>query len=146
MRRSLRAACLAVTVPLAVPAVVASQPVRHERELRLERVHLGLSTHGSVGIHIAYGPRRPSRLTSISVAIGARPRMVYGFVGDQLGSPLQQRFPNASHRRAGVRYRVIVTFCRSAPGTAARAAKLACDERTAITTHAYLHHRFAPPA
>ena len=136
----------------------ASSRVVAERQISIERLYLGLTPGGNVGVYIAYTPRYPRELTSVSVAIGASPRMVYGFYdgGQILHSPLKQTFPNASGLVAGRSYRVKITFCRtktperatsagSAGGAPAHIAKVPCDRRTFTSLRAGLHRRFAPP-
>ncbi len=155
-RRSACAAALAAaTTALAVSAAPADKVVR-EREIKVTELHLGLTPGGRVGVYLAFTPRRPHALSTASVAVGERPRMVYGFYDGTQGlrSPLRDPFPNASGLRFGREYAVRISFCRSAvpvpdrsspePRTA-RAAKTRCVERSFVTMRATLHRRFAPP-
>ena len=131
-------------------------PVVREREIHVTELHLGLTPGGRVGVYVAFTPHRPNALSTVSVAVGAHPRMVYGFYRERgLSSPLRDPFDNASGLRAGRSYPVRISFCRSAtpvsdrsspePRTA-RAAKTRCAERSFVTMRATLHRRFAPPA
>ena len=106
------------------PAGVVSRDVA-ERQISIERLYLGLTPGGNVGVYMAYTPRYPRELTSVGVAIGASPRMVYGFYdgGQIIHSPLKQAFPNASGLVAGRSYRVKISFCRTKTPERARSSR-----------------------
>ena len=134
---------LALALGLALPA--SADTFKHERHVKIAKLYLGLTHRGWVGVHLEYGPKPSPAPTTISVAIGARPRVIYGFIDDQVASPIHSSAPNDSHRRAGVHYRVIVSFCWPA-AKGARIAKRGCARTTTLTTHATLHHRFPAPS
>jgi len=127
-----------------------------ERQIAIKTLHIGLTPGGRVGVYVSYSPRYPRELTSVSVAIGSHPRMVYGFYkgGQIISSPLRDVFPNDNGLKAGRTYGVRLSFCRTktperARSTRARAvahsAKIACDRRTFTSRQATLERRFDPP-
>lgn len=153
------AACGAVSAataavgPNAAPRSAGADP----GDIHLRGVHLGLTPGGWIGVHAAYAAPGRTIITA-SVAVGTRPRTVFGFYrgGRGLSSPLRDRFPNDSELVAGRRYRVKVSLCERATalgsragggGPVARAAKgERCGRRTTLVTYARVRARFRPPS
>ena len=151
----------ALTTAIAILAVCgftayAAASDNKERQVSIKTLHLGLTPGGRVGVYVAYTPRYPRELTSVGIAIGSRPRMVYGFYegGQIISSPLRDIFPNDNALKTGRTYKVRLSFCwtktpervrSTSTGPAARAAKVACDRRTFLSRQATLAQRFDPP-
>ena len=153
-RRALSTA-IAILVVSGFTAYAAASDTK-ERQISIKTLHIGLTPGGRVGVYVAYTPRYPRELTTVSVAIGTRPRMVYGFYkgGQIISSPLRDVFPNDNDLRAGRSYKVRLSFCwtktperarSTRVGPAAHAAKIPCDRRTFTSRQATLQQRFDPP-
>lgn len=169
MRRAGRLGLAALIGAACIPAPpAAADHVVAEREIDIAHLHLGMTPRGNVGVYVSYTPTVPRAVVLASVAVGPSPRIVFGFYegGRTLSSPLRGTYPNASRLRAGRTYRVSISFCRAdrpvlggaapgagmstatgpARGPVAHAGKERCATRSFITTRAFLHRRFAPPA
>ena len=147
------AAAIAILAVGGVTAYAAASDAK-ERQVSIKTLHIGLTPGGRVGVYVAYTPRYPRELTTVSVAIGTRPRMVYGFYegGQIISSPLRDIFPNENGLKAGRTYKVRLSFCWTKTPERARStravahsAKVACDRRTFTSRQATLQQHFDPP-
>ncbi len=136
----MRTAALLIASGLMVSSPAGAHPSKRHSALEITSVRLGVRASGRIGVRVAFrhSLRKP---TTASVAVGAAPRLVLGYVTEQIVSPLRGSLRD-ERLLPGMRVRVVLSVCANPPKGTASAAKYACAHRTSVSTRAYIHRRY----